>query len=49
MKGWGGFVCTMAFVPCSNMEMQDKGFYYPEAIGYIVLQAQTHPINVNGH
>lgn len=37
-KGWGGLVCTIVFVPCSNMEMQDKGFYYPEAMGYVALE-----------
>lgn len=41
MEGWGGFVFTMAFVPCSNMEMQDKGFYCPEAMGYIAHGAHV--------
>lgn len=41
MGGWGGFVFTIAFVPCRNMEMQDKGFYYPEAMGYTALAAHV--------
>jgi len=40
MEGWGGFVCTMTFIPHSNMEMKDKGVYYPEAIEF-VLRAQA--------
>ena len=42
MEEWGGFLCTMAFVPHSHMEMQDKAVYYhPENTGHIALRAQA--------
>lgn len=46
IEGWGGFVFTLAFVPCRNMEIQDKGFCYPE---YTALQAKVQvPLLLTG-